>query len=99
MPPWTETAAGLLVAVKVQPNARRAAVGGLAASEDGERLRIAVTSPPEDGKATIAAAQALARALDVATSAVTLVRGATSRQKTFQVVGDGPRLIARLELL
>jgi uncharacterized protein (TIGR00251 family) len=90
---------GLWIQVKVQPKAAREKVGGLAASVDGDRLRIAVTSAPEDGKATDAAMSALARALDTNSSTITLVRGATSRQKTFHIAGDVPRLTARLEKL
>jgi len=96
---WAETPSGVLVAVKVQPKARRAAVGGRAASADGERLRIAVTTAPENGEATTAAAKSLAAALKVPGSAITLVRGATSREKTFHVTGNVTKLIARLEEL
>ena len=90
---------GVLIQVKVQPKAARQKVGGLAASTDGDRLRVAVTCAPEDGKATQSAMRALAQALDVSLSAIALVRGATSRQKTFHVAGDVARLMARLEKL
>lgn len=99
MPPWTATAGGVSLAVRVQPKARHESIGGLAASADGERLRIAVTAAPEDGKATAAAAAALARALAVAAGRVTLVRGAASREKTFHIAGDSAELMARLERL
>ena len=100
MPAWSLAPdGGLLIQVRVQPKASREKVGGAAASPDGERVAIAVTTPPEDGKATQAAAHALAKALGVANSAVSLVRGATSRQKTFHVAGDGDRLQARMEKL
>jgi hypothetical protein len=98
MPAWTPADGGVLVAVKVQPKSGREMVGGRSALAE-DRLSIRVTAVPEDGKATLAAAKALARALDVPSSAVTLVRGATSRQKTFHVAGDPPGLIARLENL
>ena len=48
-------------------------------------IRIAVTEVPEGGKATEAARVALARALGVAKSRLTLVRGATSRDKLFRL--------------
>lgn len=71
---------GAMLAVRVTPNARRAGVELV----DGQ-IRIGVTAPPEDGKATEAARVALARALGVAKSRLTLVQGATARNKLFRL--------------
>ena len=71
---------GALLAVRVTPNARRAGVEVV----EGQ-IRIGVTATPEDGKATEAARVALAKALGVAKSRLTLVRGATSRDKLFRL--------------
>ncbi len=71
---------GALLAVRVTPNARRAGVEVF----EGQ-IRIGVTATPEDGKATEAARVALAKALGVAKSRLTLVRGATSRDKLFRL--------------
>jgi len=71
---------GATFAVRVTPNARRAGV----ALTDGV-IRVAVTEIPEDGKATEAARAALAKALGVAKTRLTLVRGATSRDKLFRL--------------
>ena len=60
---WRPLADGVAVAVKVQPKSRRPGVQGLAPSADGERLRIGVTEPAEDGRANRAACAALAEAL------------------------------------
>ncbi len=70
---------GAEFAVRVTPNARRA---GLVA--DGP-IRISVTEVPEDGRATAAAQEMLARALGVAKTRLALVRGATSRDKVFRL--------------
>lgn len=48
-------------------------------------LRVRVTAPPEDGKANKAVQKLLARALGVAPSRLTLIRGATSRDKVFRL--------------
>ena len=48
-------------------------------------IKIAVTTAPEDGKATAAVAEALAHALGVAKSRLTLLRGAISREKLFRL--------------
>lgn len=81
--------------MKVQPRAKRAALGGL--SPDGAALRVAVAEVPEDGRANRAVCQALARALAVAPSAVDLLHGGGSRQKTLRIAGDPAALVSRLE--
>jgi hypothetical protein len=96
---WRPAADGVAVAVKVQPKSRRPGVGGRMRSADGERLRIGVAAPAEGGKANLAACATLARALDVAASAVSVQRGLTSPEKTLHVAGDPVELGARLEAL
>jgi uncharacterized protein len=71
---------GSTIAIRVTPNARRAGVELV----DGQ-IRVAVTETPEAGKATEAARAALAKALGVAKTRLTLVRGATSRDKLFRL--------------
>ena len=71
---------GTTFAVRVTPNARRAGLELV-----GEVIRIAVTEIPEAGRATEAARLALAGALGVAKSRLTLVRGATARDKLFRL--------------
>lgn len=66
--------------VRVQPKARRNAVE----LRDG-RIRVQVTTAPEGGKATAAVAKLLAKALGVAPSRLTLLRGAASRDKLFRL--------------
>jgi uncharacterized protein len=71
---------GAEFAVRVTPNARRAGVEVV-----GEVIRIAVTVVPEDGRATEAVREALAKALGVAKSRVVLIRGAKARDKVFRL--------------
>jgi uncharacterized protein YggU (UPF0235/DUF167 family) len=71
---------GAAIAIRVTPNARRVGV------EVVEGLvRVSVTETPEAGKATEAARVALAKAMGVAKTRLTLVRGATSRDKVFRL--------------
>ena len=70
---------GSEIAVRVTPAARRDAL------EPGPPVRISVTAAPDDGKATAAAQALLARAQGVAKTRLVLVRGATSRDKTFRL--------------
>ncbi len=86
-----------MVAVRAQPRARRAQVQGVVVDAAGaHRLRIAVTAPPEDGRATQAVCAALAKALDVPASRITLLSGAAAREKMLHVAGDPATLSARI---
>lgn len=71
---------GAMIAIRVTPNARRAGLDLV----DGQ-IRVAVTETPEAGKATEAARAALAKALGVAKTRLTLIRGATARDKLFRL--------------
>lgn len=87
------------LAVRVQPRARRAALVGRLAS--GE-WKLAVTAPPEGGRANEAVVELMSALLGVSRRAVAVVRGATSRAKTIQVEGVSAaeaesRLAAALE--
>lgn len=73
-------APGAEICVRVSPGASRNAV-----EETGEGVAIRTTEVPEGGRATAAAQAALARALGVAKTRLTLVRGATSRDKVFRL--------------
>lgn len=53
----------------------------------GEELLVRVTVAPEGGKANAAVCAVVASALGVPKSAVTVVRGATSRHKAIEVAG------------
>jgi uncharacterized protein (TIGR00251 family) len=82
----TAHAAGTILPVKAQPGARRTAIVGVHAGA----LRVAVAAPPEKGKANAAIATLLAETLGCKASQVTLLTGATARQKRFLIVGSTP---------
>lgn len=96
---WRAEGGAVLVRVRVQPKSRRPGLGGAKSTADGLRLSIAVTEAPEDGRATRAACEALARALGIPNSAVALAQGAASREKTLRVTGDPAALAPGLEAL
>lgn len=52
---------------------------------EGRLIRVAVTAVPEDGKATRAVIKLLAKAIGVPKSRLLLIRGETSRDKSFRV--------------
>lgn len=71
---------GAEIAVRVTPRASRARI-----EAEGGVIRVYVTVVPEDGKANRAVQEALADALGLAKSRLTLVRGAAAREKVFRI--------------
>ena len=69
--------------VRVQPKASRNAV----IIEPDGRIRIALTAPPADGAANKALEGFLAKTLGVRKSAVGVIRGHKSREKTVALSG------------
>lgn len=67
--------------IHVRPAASATAVGG---EYDGAVV-VRVAAPADRGRATSSALRAMALALGVPPSAVTLVRGATSRRKLIEI--------------
>lgn len=72
-----------LLELHVQPGAKVTAAVG----EHGGRLKLKIAAPPVDNKANTHLLAWLAAQLDVPRSAVRLVRGEASRQKTVAVSG------------
>ena len=80
---------GGLLAVRVTPKASRNEVTGLYTAADGAvSLAVKVTAAPDKGKANAAVTHLLAKKLGVAKSRLTLVKGETDRNKTFQISGN-----------
>jgi uncharacterized protein len=86
---------GLTVAVRVLPGTRRTVVGG----RRGDALVVRVTAPAVAGKATEAALRAVADAFGVRRRDVTLLAGATSRDKAVRIDGDAHALAVTLAAL
>ena len=86
------TEGGVIVAVQVRPRSQP----GLELTEAG--LVIKVKAAPEKGRATHEARRALAEALGVPPTSVSLRSGPTSRRKSFTVLGPDPTS-ARASLL
>lgn len=77
---------GCLLAVRAQPGARKAGVQG----ERAGALKVAVTAPPEDGRANQALTELLRDWLGLKRSQVELAGGATNRNKQFLIRGLTP---------
>ena len=78
-----ETNSGLIVAIKVIPNARTTEIVGLI----GDRLKIRVAVPPESGKANDMVCGVLAGSLGVSKKNVWIVSGKSSGQKSVCIAG------------
>jgi hypothetical protein len=98
--PWRETEAGIELSVRLTPRARSDRIEGVTVEADGRAwLAARVSAPPERGKANKALVKLLAKRLAVAASAVTIVAGATQRQKRLRIEGDPAALAARVAAL
>lgn len=82
----------LVIDIIVQPRAPRTKVGPAL----GDRLRVAVASPPVDGKANAAVIDALAEAFLVRRADVRILRGQTGRRKTVAIGGATQEALQRL---
>ncbi|HSA53856.1 MAG TPA: DUF167 domain-containing protein [Yinghuangia sp.] len=83
------------IAIRVKPGASRTAVGGT----HGGSLVVTVAARAVEGKATAAAITALADALGVRRRQLSLVTGATSRDKVVELTDPPANLDAVLERL
>lgn len=85
LPPYLqqEKSGTLLLHLKIQPNASRSGIAG----QHGQRLKIRLQSPPQDGKANQELLRFLSKALSISKSRIELIRGQTSRDKTIRITG------------
>lgn len=74
---------GVLFLVRAQPGARKQGFLGMVGSE----AKLAVSAPPEDGKANEALVELVASLFGLRKSSITLVQGKSSRQKRFLIEG------------
>jgi uncharacterized protein YggU (UPF0235/DUF167 family) len=93
--PGEESSEKFRVAVRVKPGASRTRVGGRYGDSS---LVVAVTAKAVDGQATEAVLRAVADAFGVPRRTVSLITGATARDKVVGVetAGEGARSFASL---
>ena len=95
--PFEPVADGIRIHIRLQPRARREGIEGVITEADGRaHLKVAVTAPPEDGKANAALIALLGKAWKLPKSAFEIVGGATDRRKTLLLRGDSASLLAAL---
>lgn len=79
----TDHAEGVILPVRAQPGARKTGIIG----EHAGMLKVAVTAPPEDGRANKALTETLCELLQLKRSQVELLSGEASRQKKYLIRG------------
>lgn len=98
--PWQETGDGLRLFVRVTPKAARDEIDGVKTLDDGRSVvLVRVRAVPDKGEANKAVRTAIAKALGIPKSSVTLESGSTSRLKTLHIDGDAQQIAALLTAL
>jgi uncharacterized protein (TIGR00251 family) len=77
------TAAGVTLAVRAQPGAKKAEIVGVYGDGATAQLKIAVQAPPIEGRANSAIIAFLAETFGLAKSKIEIVSGELSRSKVF----------------
>ena len=91
-----ETPAGVTLAVRAQPGAKKTAITGTYGEGAAAQLKIAVQSPPIDGRANEALIAFLADFFSIPRSAVELISGDLARSKVFLLRGLGKEKVHNL---
>jgi uncharacterized protein (TIGR00251 family) len=87
--PFSATRSGVRVRVRVAPRAAGNRIDGIVGDgEGGAILKVAVTAPPEGGKANAALIKLLAREWRLPKSSLAVTAGASERRKTVSIEGD-----------
>lgn len=95
--PYATVPEGLRVFVRLQPRARREGIEGVVVEPDGRAaLKVAVTAPPESGRANAALIALLGKRWRLPKSAFEIVGGASDRRKTLLLRGDPASLHAAI---
>lgn len=90
----------VVLRLRVTPKARAERVEGLAPDADGTaRLQVKVRAAPDKGAANRAVEALIARLFKLPKTAVSVVAGHTSRQKSVRLEGDPDSLAATAQQL
>ena len=96
--PWTASADGVLVDVRLTPRGGRDVIDGVEARADGRvMLKVRVRAAPFEGAANAALCRLVAEALHITPRRVAIVAGATARVKRIRIAGDSAALVAALQ--
>jgi uncharacterized protein YggU (UPF0235/DUF167 family) len=95
--PWRRVSGGLEIRLRVTPKSRGDEISGLHTASDGSlSLAIKVRAVPDKGAANRAVIETLASALGIPKLRLSLIAGATGRNKAVLVEGDARELAGRV---
>ena len=96
--PWSVTADGLVLAVRVTPKGGRDAIEGVDVLADGRSvLKARVRASASEGEANAALLTLIARMLGIPRRDIVVIAGARGRIKRLLIRGVAPVLAATLE--
>jgi uncharacterized protein len=96
--PWSITAGGVTLAVRLTPKGGRDAIDGIELMSDGRPvLKARVRAAPSEGEANTTLLRLIAKSLGIPPRDVALTAGATARIKRLDIRGDAVALVAALE--
>ena len=96
--PWSLTAKGVSLTIRLTPKGGRDAIDGLGVLPDGRPLlKVWVRAAASEGDANAALIRLIATAMHVPRRGIVLTAGTTGRIKRLVISGDGPNLVAALE--
>ena len=81
------TPAGVTLAVRAQPGAKKTAITGVYGEGPSAQLKIAVQSPPIEGRANSALIAFLSKLFAIPRNKIEIVSGELSRSKVFLLSG------------
>jgi uncharacterized protein (TIGR00251 family) len=79
--------AGVTLAVRARPGAKRTAIAGIYGEGPSAQLKIAVNAPPLEGRANAALIEFLAKMFGLPKNAVEILSGEIARSKVFRLRG------------
>ncbi|MEZ5785319.1 MAG: DUF167 family protein [Xanthobacteraceae bacterium] len=98
--PWTITADGLILTLRLTPRGGRDALEGVDVLADGRTvLKARVRAAPSDGAANAALVALIAKTLRIAPRQVVLIAGESARIKRVRISGAGADLASSLAAL
>ncbi len=94
----TQSKVGIKIKIRVKPGSSRNAVLGIGEQAgEGPILVIAVSAPPQDGKANEAVIQLLSKCWKIAKSRIHVASGPASRIKLIEIIGDSVSLLDQIK--
>lgn len=86
---------GVLLHIKVTPNASRNKIGKIL----DDNLKIYVTALPENGQANKVVIKLLSECLNMGRNDISISQGLTSQYKVVSIVGDKENIVKALQII